>query len=555
MLSRLLIRNYALIDTLDIAFGEGLNIITGETGAGKSVVLGALSLLLGQRAEGRFFYNPDKKCVIEGSFHIEAYGLSSFFETHDLDDEPVCVLRRELTFDGKSRAFINDTPVNLQTLRSLGEQLIHIHSQHATLQLNTPLFQMKVLDSVAANRQVLSEYTRVYLTVKQLRQNLVQLREQIEAERQTASYHQFVFDELAGAQLVSGEQELLEAERDQLEHAEEIKRHLLQSQFLLEEGEVQAIQLIKEALQQVQQALRYSPGLDELAQRLQSCLIELKDVAAEISNVEQSIQWDQARLEEIHHRLTILYGLQQKHRVDSVQALLDLQNTFEAKLQATTQDEAQLLVLEEELAKQETTLQALAGELSKNRSSAIPVLTDELHAQLTQMGIPDAQLHIELHSGDLDQCGPLGWDEIHFLFSANKGQAPQRLSKVASGGELSRLMLGINELLARRNALPTILFDEIDTGISGEVALRVGKVLDQLAQHMQVFAITHLPQIASRGTTHYKVYKSDEGEKTTTYMVPLSAEQRVQEVAEMLSGSNPGASALQHAKELLSIEN
>jgi DNA repair protein RecN (Recombination protein N) len=555
MLSRLFIRNYALIDTVDIEFGKGLHIITGETGAGKSVVLGALSLLLGQRAEGRFFYDPTKKCIIEGHFEIDSYGLSGFFATHDLDEEATCVLRRELSVDGKSRAFINDTPVTLPILRSLGEQLIHIHSQHATLQLNTPLFQMSVLDSVASNMASLEAYAEVYKDVRRLRQQYVDLQAKLDADRQAASYNQYVFDELEQAHLIAGEQPLLEIERDQLEHAEEIKRQLVKAHHLLEEGELNTIQSAKEALLQIQSILKFSPSLNEVAERLQSCLIELKDIAQEVESFEQTVQWDQERLGEVHDRLNRLYSLQQKHRVDTVEALIALQQEFESKLLVATQDEAALDELTLVLKKQEDQLIQYAQALSNKRKEAIPVLIKELQLQLQQMGIPEAQLSIELQTGNLAQCGPIGWDEVLFKFSANKGQTPQPLSKVASGGELSRLMLGIKDLLARRNALPTILFDEIDTGISGEVALRVGAVLNQLAKHMQVFAITHLPQIASRGQMHFKVYKKDEGDKTTTFMRSLTPAQRIQEIAEMLSGSNPGASALEHAKELLSIEN
>lgn len=549
MLSRLSIRNYALIDKLDIQPSNGLNILTGETGAGKSIILGALSLILGQRAESKYFYNQAQKCVIEGFFHITDYDLKSFLEEQDLDYEEETILRREISADGKSRAFINDTPVTLGVLKTLGEQLIDIHSQHATLEINNEQFQLLTLDSVAGNTSLLNRYQETFKQFRQTEAALKVLQEEAKQLRTEADYHQFLLEELAATKLSVDEQDLLEQEQNQLSHAEEIKRALIAANYLLSEQEQPVISGLKEALQQVQQAAQYIPDLNELTARLDSAFIDLKDVSEEIGRTEQGILFDEERLTEVNDRLSLIYQLQQKHHVGTIEELLTIQQNLAdklAKLHSNDEDIVQLTLQYEQL---KSKSHDLAIELSEMRKKAIPVIQQEVIHTLNEVGMPNSTLNIELTKAD--HLRPSGIDTIRFLFSANKGQQAQPLNKVASGGELSRLMLAIKSLIAKTSALPTIIFDEIDTGISGEVALKVGNVMEEMAKHMQVIAISHLPQIAAKGDTHYQVYKADDQDKTRTNMRQLSRDERVLEIAQMLSGSNPGEAAIQHAKELL----
>ncbi|SKB45222.1 DNA repair protein RecN (Recombination protein N) [Parapedobacter luteus] len=551
MLSRLSIQNYALIDSLDIRFDSGLNILTGETGAGKSIIMGGLSLILGQRVESRYFFNQHKKCIIEGYFDVSDYQLEPFFIEQDLDYEQETILRREISVDGKSRAFVNDTPVTLAVLKALAEKLIDIHSQHATLQLNTEAFQLLTLDSVAQSQHLRGRYTAAYQTYKTTQARLNQLKEEAQQTRAEADYHQFLYDELAKANLDADEQGLLEAEQQQLEHAEEIKRNLFGVVYALQEQELNALALLKEAVQQLQQAERYMAALAPQAERLQSSFIELKDLADEISRTEQGIVLDEARLAEVNERLSLLYTLQQKHRVDSVAELIALREELRGRLDALSSDEAEIGRLEKDVARLKAETLALAAELSALRQAAIPTVQDEVSRILHEVGMPQSRLHIVLSQVDADQIRSSGQDKAEFLFTANKGQNPQPIGKVASGGELSRLMLAIKSLIAKTSSLPTIIFDEIDTGISGEVALKVGNIMERLADRMQVIAITHLPQIASKGKTHFRVYKKESTDKTATSIVQLEQPERIQEIAQMLSGANPGEAALQHAAELL----
>ncbi|MCL4637882.1 MULTISPECIES: DNA repair protein RecN [Olivibacter] len=548
MLKRLLIKNYALIDELDISPAKGLNILTGETGAGKSIILGALSLILGQRAESKYFYNQAQKCVIEGFFQIEEYNLGDFFQEEDLDYEPETILRREISADGKSRAFVNDTPVTLSTLKALGERLIDIHSQHATLEINTEDFQLMTLDSVGENGLLLKTYQETFRKYRQVTQALHDLIEESKQAQSEADYHQFLYDELAAAKLNGDEQEALEQEQNQLSHAEEIKRALLAANFLLSEQEQPVINSLKEAGLQIQQAERYVSNLHELSERLQSALIEIKDIAEEVERTEQHILFDEGRLTEVNERLSLLYQLQQKHHVSSVAELLAIQKDLENKLIKLSSNDEEIAKLKAESDALRETSEKLAEELRANRQKAIPLVQKAVIEVLSEVGMPNSVLSIELDSSTLRLSGA---DTVRFLFTANKGQVPQPLNKVASGGELSRLMLAIKSLIAKSSALPTIIFDEIDTGISGEVALKVGNVMEEMAKHMQVIAITHLPQIASKGNAHYKVYKAEAGEVTRSNMRRLNDEERVVEVAQMLSGSNPGEAALKHASELL----
>lgn len=552
MLSRLLIKNYALIDNLDIAFDKGLNIITGETGAGKSILMGALGLVLGNRAEGKQFFDDSKKCVIEGYFSISSYDLKGFFEEYDLEYEDETIIRREISVDGKSRAFVNDSPVNLATLKSLGERLIDIHSQHATLQINTEEFQLFVLDSIAGNEILLEEFRQELQQLRQLDKKLKTLKEESRTANAELDYNQFLFDELEKLNVREGELKELEEEQSQLENAEEIKRALLASTHLLADGEQNALTLLKESIQQIQQASRYFADAEELANRLNSAYIEIKDVSSEIAHQEASVNLDEKRLDEVNSRLSDIYSLLKKHRFESETELIQLRTELEEKLQVALNHDDILAKLEGDKKNQEAKVSQLGANLHKKRQEIKTKVEESVQKTLAHVGMANAKLEVSLTLQSLDKASNRGMDSVQFLFSANKGQALQPIHKVASGGELSRVMLAIKSLVAQTSALPTIIFDEIDTGISGEVALRVGEVMHDLANDMQVLAITHLPQIASKGTSHFKVYKEDKNDKTRSNIVLMNADERIIEVAQMLSGANPGEAALAHAKNLLS---
>ncbi len=549
MLSKLQIKNYALIDALDINFDDKLNIITGETGAGKSIIMGALGLILGNRAESKHFFDESRKCIIEGHFYIKDYNLQDLFNSLDLDYEDTSLIRRELHADGKSRAFVNDTPVTLQTLKILGEKLIDIHSQHATLQINTESFQLLVLDTVSQNQSVLADYKKKYQEYKRTVAELKQLEEDLAKAQSESDYQQFVFNELEQANLQDQDQEGLEAEQSQLENAEEIKRHFHAASSELQDGEINVLDSLKQALSSLQNGARYLPSSESLVDRLQSSLIELKDLSAEVEQVAEGISMDEERLSIVNERLSILYDLQKKHRVTTVKELLELKQDLENKLQATDSQGEQIEVLKVKIEKLHQEIAKLADQLTKNRSKATKIVEKEVQEVLSRVGMPHAQLNVELNK--LSDFKSTGQDEVSFLFSANKGQALQPIHRVASGGELSRVMLAIKSLVAKTSALPTIIFDEIDTGISGEVALRVGELMEELAENMQVISITHLPQIASQGNSHFKVYKEDKGNKTKSNIVLMNEEERVLEIAQMLSGANPEDTAIQHAKEML----
>lgn len=551
MLQKLSIRNYALIDTLEIDFNKGLNIITGETGAGKSIILGALSLILGQRAESKYFFNQEKKCVIEGSFLLADEQLKPLFESNDLDFQQETLLRREIAIDGKSRAFVNDTPVNLGTLKAVGEQLIAIHSQHATQEISNADFQMLILDALANHQPLLKNYKTDFKQLKQIEQQLKDLQHKTTEAKNKQDYEQFLFSELEQAALKDGEQEDLEQELEKLTHAESIKRSLLASANLISEGETAAINLIKEASLQLNSVEKFDPAIAELNNRLKSSLIELKDIAAEISSIEEGTEHNAQRLETIQERLDLFYSLQQKHRVSSNIELLAIQEQLSENLNAILNSDEQLAKLQKEIDALNQSLYKQAEQLDSNRRKAITVVEKEVGKALKQMSMPNAAINFNL--AKQAQLNANGINEVQLLFTANAGQQAAPVGKVASGGELSRLMLAVKALLAKHTSLPTLIFDEIDTGISGETALRVGEVIDALAADMQILAITHLPQIAAKGNSHYFVYKHEKADKTTTGIKKLVTEERVNAIAEMLSGKNPGASALQNAKELLNV--
>ncbi len=551
MLKRLAISNYALIDNLDISFSNELNILTGETGAGKSIILGALSLILGQRAEGKYFFNQQKKCIIEGTFLVKGFHLSDFFRENDLDYELETLLRREISADGKSRAFINDTPVNLTLLKKLGEKLIDIHSQHATLEINDEDFQLLVVDTIAGNEDLLGTYKSTYTNYRQTQSRLKELVSQSEQSKSDLDYFQFQFDELEKAQLSEDEQLLLEQELDTLTHAEEIKRSLLMAIGVLGESDPAVITQLKEAATSLGNAEKYNPEIKDLHDRLNSSLIELKDILSEIERIEQHSSVDDIRLEDINQRLDTLYSLHKKHRVSSNPELINVRNELSEKLNSILFADEDIEKLKHDLDGIHAKLLNLSEQLHQSRIDSIPRVEDSVKATLHEVGMPNAILQISnerLAEGRFDLNGT---DQIKFLFSGNKGQVPLPMNKVASGGELSRLMLSIKSLIAVHTSLPTIIFDEIDTGISGEVALKVGNIMEKLSENMQVIAITHLPQIAARGNAHYTVYKDEQSDVTHTNIRQIDSVERVMELAKMLSGNNPGESAIMNAKELL----
>lgn len=553
MLNRLYIKNYALIDSLDISFDKGLNILTGETGAGKSIILGALGLILGQRAESKYFFNQQKKCVIEGFFNIKDYQLSSFFEENDLDFEQETVLRREISLDGKSRAFINDTPVTLNILKQLGEQLIDIHSQHATLDIGAQNFQLLVTDLMAENQELLKGYKLAFRTYKKQENKLQELIRTSEQAKADLDYFQFQFNELEQANLLEDEQENLESELNTLTHAEEIKTNLNGAFSVLEQNEFNALQLLKEASSQLQHLEKYQPELANLNERLRSSIIEVKDISAELANIEESTSFNEDRYTEINDRLNLLYSLQKKHRLSSNTELLALQHDLSEKLNNAMFIDEDILSLQKELDQEKKKLILQAETISNRREKAIPHIESFVQKTLANIGMPDAQLKIDLQVRDAQTFDGNGIDNIKFLFTANKGHQLNELHKVASGGELSRLMLSIKSLIAKKTALPTIIFDEIDTGVSGEVAHKVGNIMEQLADDMQVITITHLPQMASKGNAHFFVYKEVKDGLTYSQIKKLNQEERITEIAKMLSGENPGESAFLNAKDLLKL--
>ncbi|SFA60575.1 DNA replication and repair protein RecN [Pedobacter suwonensis] len=549
MLQKLSIRNYALIDSLDIEFDKGLNIITGETGAGKSIILGALSLILGQRAESKYFFNQDKKCVIEGNFTLADENLKGLFEENDLDFSNESILRREISIDGKTRSFINDTPVNLSILKQIGEKLIDIHSQHATQEINDNDFQLLIVDALANHKSLLTDYRRGFKKLKHDSSLLKKLVAEADEARNKQDYEQFLFNELEQAKLQDGEQEDLEQELERLTHAETIKRALLTTSGLISEGEPSALQILKEASLQLQSIEKFDPAINVLYERLRSSIIEIKDITDEVSAIEENTIHSADRLEIVNQRLDLFYSLQQKHRVANNTELLAFQKQLEENLNKLLSSDEHIENLQKEIDQLQKVLLQQAGQLSANRKKAIKVVEEQTSLTLKRVGMLNAKLVLDQKV--FSELNKDGLDEINLLFTANAGQAPAPVNKVASGGELSRLMLAIKALLAKHTSLPTIIFDEIDTGISGETALKVGEVISDLGQNMQVISITHLPQIAAKGRSHYYVHKHEDRGKTTTAIRKLKQEERIEVIAEMLSGKNPGASAIENAKELL----
>ena len=549
MLTKLTVNNYALITRLEVEFHSGLNSVTGETGAGKSIILGALGLILGNRADLSALKNSDEKCIVEGTFRIGQYKLEPFFEKYDLDYDTATILRREITPSGKSRAFINDTPVTLKVIRELGLQLIDIHSQHQNLELGNQKFQLNLVDTVAGSGKILGEYKKLYTEFINLQKELKEVTEKSEKAAADLDYFQFQFEQLDEAGLQENEQEELEAELEKLTHAGEIKGAFLEVQQLLDGEQFSVIQNLKDGYKRITAIQDFMNESEELARRLESCQIELKDILDEAEMLAGKIEHDPVRIEQVNERLNLIYSLQQKHHVATVGELLELQNSFEGKIAQVTGYDDEIKKLEKELADTREQLQKKAAELSSVRKGSFRKIESSVLADLKQLGMPKSKFTVQHET--LPEFSPSGIDSVAFHFSANSDVKPAEISRIASGGEMSRLMLAIKNLLRTSKALPTVIFDEIDSGVSGEIALKMGTILKAFSASTQIINITHLPQIAAKGDAHFVVYKYEEGGKTFTSVKQLEEKDRVEELAKMVGGEAVSESTLTTAKELL----
>lgn len=554
MLKSLFIKNYALIDTLDIQFEKGFSVITGETGAGKSIILGAIGLLLGQRADSKSIKNGAAKCIIEARFDLSAYQMEAFFERNDLEfDGTECIIRREITSTGKSRAFINDTPATIAQLKELGETLIDIHSQHQNLLLNKEDFQLNVIDIIAKDKIELEQYKQLYITFRKAVKDLETAKKAAEKAHEEEDYLTFQFEQLENAALKSGEQEALEQEADTLSHAEEIKQALFQTEAILDNEQGGIINTIKEGAHLLSHISKVFSPAEELAARMESCYIELKDLASELSSETEHIEFDPERLNFVNERLNTIYSLEQKHHVDNLEDLIAIQEDFRNKLSAINHSEEHIAALERAKDQAYEKLTAQAAILTNKRMTAAISVENEMKKRLVPLGIPNVQFKVELTTRE--QPDETGMDRINFLFSANKNGQLQPITQVASGGEIARVMLSLKAMISGAVKLPTIIFDEIDTGVSGSIAEKMALIMEDMGAHnRQVISITHLPQIAARGLTHYKVYKEDNESGTTSHIVRLNDAQRIEEIAHMLSGAVLTDAAINNAKELLNIQ-
>jgi len=549
MLTSLSINNFALIDKLGINFSDGFSIITGETGAGKSILLGALGLVLGKRADLTSLKNKDEKCIIEAHFQISNYNLHSFFEANDIDYEAETIIRREILPSGKSRAFINDSPVNLQELQDLSLYLIDIHSQHQTQELSQETFQFQIIDAVANNVDVIASYSTILKSYKKDKSQLTILNTQLQSVLKEQDYNTFLLEELLVAQLKLNEQEQLEQIYEQLNNVEFIKESLDKSMALANEEQIGILQNLKELKIALQKMVGFSSDYKSLFERINSVSIEFDDITNEINQLSENLINDPEQLDLVNQKLQTIYNLQKKHQVSSVSELIDIQNDLDNKVVSVGELEIEINKLTTKIQNTTLELDNFATIIRENRLKAVPVLSEKLIFILEQLGMPNVRFNMELKP--LDTYFANGKDDLQFLFSANKGSDFGLLKKVASGGELSRIMLATKAILAQYSNLPTIIFDEIDTGVSGEIANKMGNIMKEMSAKMQVFSITHLPQIAAKGDVHYKVFKSIQGERTISELKLLSSEERIVEIAEMLSGKDISDSALNHAKALL----
>ena len=548
MLRQLSIENYALIRSLQISFNEGFTAVTGETGAGKSIILGALGLIVGQRADTQVLSDKERKCVIEAVFEIGGLGLEKFFEENDLDYHTNVLIRREILPTAKTRAFINDTPVSLQQLRDFGTKVVDIHSQNQTLTLLTPEFQMRFVDTLAGNSGLLKKYSEEYTSFISAKNELSLMQNELQKSRRDKDYNQFLYDELEKAQLVENEQEELEKELNLLNNTESIKQVFGDILETADRQDDAALPRLMSAKSQLSKIIAYHADIEELYQRIDSCIIELRDIFSEIENLDENISYSFERQQYVSQRLDLIYNLQSKHGVNNVAELLEIKSQLGSKLLTTNDLSEKIQVLERQLSESEKRLLVLASELSEKRKIASQRLEQEVLPILADLGMKDAMLSVQL--SHCDAFRPDGTDNISLLFNANKGGELREVGKVISGGELSRLMLALKSLIVRTDMLPTLIFDEIDTGVSGTIAVKMANIMKRMSQNAQILAITHLPQVAAKADCHYKVYKESDETTTQTSMRQLTEQQSVEEIAKMLSSENLTASAIETAKEL-----
>nr|WP_314834682.1 DNA repair protein RecN [uncultured Flavobacterium sp.] len=549
MITSLSIKNYALIEKLSIDFSKGFSIITGETGAGKSIILGALGLVLGKRADLTSLKNKEEKCVIEAHFEISKYNLLPFFESNDLDYEEDTIIRREILPSGKSRAFINDSPVNLQELQELSLYLIDIHSQQQTQELSDENVQFKIIDAIANNQHDILQYQTLLKSYKTDKSHLNTLLKRQGDSIKEQEYNTFLLDELASAKLKSGEQEVLEADFEKLNNVEIIKESIDKSLAIANEEQIGVLDHLKEIKVSLQKIASFSPDYHSLLERITSITIEFDDISDELNGCSEKLINDPEQLELISQKLQLIFNLQKKHQVTTVDELLEIQTKLENSILEIGNLEEEISELTHIIQEKTIALDTLSAVIHENRVGSIPVLSQKLIAILETLGMPNVRFNIDINA-TLNYYAN-GKDEIQFLFSANKGTDFGLLKKVASGGEMSRIMLAVKAILAQYSKLPTLIFDEIDTGVSGEIAIRMGEIMKEMSTSMQIFAITHLPQIAAKGTAHFKVFKSTVGDDTQSELKLLNTEERVVEIAQMLSGTVVSDSALNHAKALL----
>lgn len=549
MLKSLFISNYALIDKVDIKFDNGLTVITGETGAGKSVLLGALALILGNRSDLNALWDRDQKCVVEGEFFIGNYGLQSVFDANDVDYDDSTIIRREVLPSGKSRAFVNDTPVNLNFLKEIAGRLIDVHSQHQNLLLDDSGFQRMVIDTVAKNKDLQNDYTLVYDSYKGTQAKIDRLIEENNKQKDDLDYMQFQYNQLAEANLVEGEWEELEQNLQELSHVEEIKTNLAEVDHILSHEPNRVVEGLYSALNKMQKIGEYLHDGDEIVNRIESAYLDLKDLAHDLGARVEDLEYDPVAIQKVQDRLDLIYTLQKKHHLESIADLNKLKDDLQAKINKINFFDDELKQLQLELNETEKSLSVKAKKLTDSRVTVFDVVKSEIDNNLKALGMPHANFVIQ--SEFLDDYRPHGKDAIEFLFSANKNGVPSSINKVASGGEMSRVMLCIKSVLSSAKGLPTIIFDEIDTGVSGEVADQMGVIMTQMASSLQVLSITHLPQIAVKGDHHFKVFKTDDKERTVSQIKKMSHEDRVVEIAKMLSGAELSDAALENARTLL----
>lgn len=552
MLKHLSIKNYALIESLEIEFDKGLNILTGETGSGKSIILGALGLLIGDRAEIRVVQDGMTKCIVEGSFDLSSKSLKQVFEKYDIDFEEVTLIRREILSSGKSRAFINDTPVKLNVLRDIGMRLLDIHSQHQTIQINDPKFQLGVVDHNARTTDELKTYRETFAKWKATGKELESLRKAAAESRNESDFIDFQLNELREANLDSLNSEAIEEEYNTLAHAEEITRALSESAFILSEDEEAVLQSIKEAKERIERIAHLAKGYSGIAERLQSVYIEIDDIVQEIERMRDGVEADPKQLEILEEKRSIIFRLEKKHLVNSVAELIEKRDELQARFDETDNLDERIAKLEKKLSADFQNLAEAGKQLSDKRRKTLGVFSKEIQSVLKVLNMKAARFEIDLIP--LEEPSERGLDAVEMRFSANAGRKPEPLKYVASGGELSRLMLAIKNISANSTQRKTIMFDEIDTGVSGEVANAMGTIMKEMAADLQVICITHLPQIASKGMAHFKVYKRKTNGKENTHIERLNPEERIAEIAQMLSGASTTQAALQNAKNLL-LEN